>query len=127
MTSQWRATLLLVVVFLAGVGVGVVGWRLLGPPRRGGRPSPDRAVEMLDRRLHLRPGQRDSVRAALERHRSELDSVWAAFRPRFDSLQRVIGKEIEAQLDPDQRTKFAELRRQFEQRQHDRPPPPPVP
>jgi heavy-metal resistance protein len=127
MIPRWRATVLLIVVFLAGVGVGVVGWRLLGPPRRGGRPSPDRAVEMLDRRLHLRAGQRDSVRAVLERHRPELDSVWAAFRPRFDSLQRVIGKEIEAQLDPDQRTKFAELRRQFEQRQHERQAAPAVP
>lgn len=126
MMSPWRATLLLVVVFLAGVGVGAAGWRLVGP-RRGGRPSPERAVEMLDRHLHLRPVQRDSVRAVLERHRPEMDSVWRAFRPRFDSLQRVIGKEIDAQLDPDQRTKFAELRKQFEQRQRDRPPPPPVP
>jgi hypothetical protein len=126
MTSRGRATLLLVVVFVAGVGVGVAGLRLLGP-RRGGRPTTDRAVEMLGHRLKLRNAQRDSVRAVLERHRPELDSVWGAFRPRFDSLQHVIGKEIEAQLDPDQRDKFAQLRQEFEQRRRDRPPPPPVP
>ena len=126
MSSRWRATLLLIVVFLAGVGVGVAGLRLLGP-RRGGRPTTDRAVEMLGRHLKLRNAQRDSVRAVLERHRPELDSVWGAFRPRFDSLQRVIGKEIEAQLDPDQREKFTKLRQEFEQRHRDRPPPPPVP
>jgi hypothetical protein len=126
MTSRWRATLLLIVVFLAGVGVGVAGHRLFGP-RRGGRPTTDRAVEMLGHRLHLRNNQRDSVRAILERHRPELDSVWGTFRPRFDSLQHTIGKEIEAQLDPDQRDRFAELRREFEQRRRDRSPPPPVP
>lgn len=126
MSSRWRATLLLIVVFLAGVGVGVAGLRLLGP-RRGGRPTTDRAVEMLGRRLKLRNAQRDSVRAVLERHRPELDSVWGAFRPRFDSLQHTIGKEIEAQLDPDQREKFTQLRQEFEQRHRDRRPPPPVP
>lgn len=126
MSSRWRATLLLIVVFLAGVGVGVAGLRLLGP-RRGARPTTDRAVEMLGHRLKLRNAQRDSVRAVLERHRPELDSVWGAFRPRFDSLQRVIGKEIEAQLDPDQREKFTKLRQESEQRRRDRPPPPPVP
>ena len=126
MTSPWRATLLLVAVFLAGVGVGVVGPRLLGQ-RRGGRPNPDRVVDMLDRRLHLRAVQRDSVRAVLERHRAEVDSVWAAFRPRFDSVQKAIAREIEAQLDPGQRDKFAELRKEFEQRRRDRGSPPPVP
>jgi hypothetical protein len=125
-TSRWRTALLLVVVFLAGAGVGVVGLRLLAP-RHDGRPTADRVVAMLGRRLKLRSGQRDSVRAVLERHRPELDSAWAAFRPRFDSLQGVIGKEIEAQLDPDQRTRFAELRQQFERRRRDHPPPPPVP
>lgn len=126
MTSRWRATLLLGVVFLAGAGVGILGHRLLGP-RRGGRPTTDRVVDMLGHRLNLRSGQRDSVRAVLDRHRPQLDSVWAEFRPRFDSLQGVIGKEIEAQLDPDQRARFAELRQQFEQRRRDRTPPPPVP
>lgn len=126
MTNRWRATLLLIVVFVAGVGVGVAGLRLLGP-RRGGRPTTDRAVEMLGHRLNLRNAQRDSVRAILDRHRPELDSAWASFRPRFDSLQHQIGKEIEAQLDPDQREKFTKLRQEFEQRRKDRPPPPPVP
>jgi hypothetical protein len=125
-TSRWRATLLLVVVFLAGVGVGVVGHRLLGR-RHEGRPTMDRVVDMLGHRLQLRSGQRDSVRAVLERHRPELDSVWAAFRPRFDSLQGTIGKEIEAQLDPDQRARFAELWQQFERRRRGRSPGPPVP
>jgi len=125
-TPRWRAPLLLVLVFLAGAGVGVVGLRLLGR-RHDGRPTTDRVVDMLGHRLKLRSGQRDSVRAVLDRHRPELDSVWAAFRPRFDSLQGVIGKEIEAQLDPDQRARFVELRQQFERRRRDRSPPPPVP
>jgi hypothetical protein len=125
---RWRAAALLFGVFVAGIAVGAIGGRFFGPhfwPL--GRPTPGRAVETLSRRLGLRPSQRDSVRAIFERRRPAFDSLWRQVSPRIDSLEHAVSKEIEAQLDPDQRTKYAELRQQFEQRRHRRPPPMPPP
>jgi hypothetical protein len=84
---------------------------------------------VLSRRLGLRASQRDSVRAIFERRRPAFDSLWRDMSPRLDSLEHAVSKEIEAQLDPDQRTKYAELWRRFDERRHQRPPPmlPPPP
>lgn len=122
---RWRAVALLLVAFAAGVGVGVFGGRALGP-RFGphGRLTPGRAVELLGHRLSLRPSQRDSVRAIFERRRPAFDSLWHEMSPRLDSLEYSVSRDIEAQLDPDQRSKFAELRREFDARRHRRAPGP---
>ncbi len=127
---RWRAGALLVGAFLAGIAVGVIGGRVLFPrfwPR--GRPTPTHAAEALGRHLGLRPSQRDSVRAIFERRRPAFDSLWRDMSPRLDSLQHAVSKEIEAQLDPDQRAKYAELWRRLDERRHQRPPPmlPPPP
>lgn len=126
---RWRAGALLVAAFLAGIAVGLIGGRVLGPrfwPR--GRPTPAHAVEALGRRLGLRPSQRDSVRAIFERRRPTFDSLWRQVSPRLDSLELTVSKEIEAQLDPDQRAKYTELRRRFAERRRQGPPPiPPAP
>jgi hypothetical protein len=44
-------------------------------------------------------------------------------------LEHAVSREIEAQLDPDQRTKFVELRKRFDERRRRGPPmePPPPP
>jgi hypothetical protein len=125
---RWRALALLLGAFLAGIGVGMIGGHFFGSrfwPR--GRPTPAHAVEALGRRLGLRPSQRDSVRAIFERRRPAFDSLWRQVSPRIDSLELSVSKEIEAQLDPDQRAKYAELRRRFAERRRQGPPPMPPP
>jgi hypothetical protein len=125
---RWRAGALLFGVFLAGIAVGAIGSRLLGPRLWGrGRPTPGRAVEMLSHRLGLRPSQRDSVKAIFERRRPAFDSLWRDVSPRIDSLEHAVSREIEAQLDPDQRTKYSELRRRFDEHRPRGPPPMPPP
>jgi len=123
---RWRAGALLVGAFIAGIAVGAIGVHMLGP-RFGwrGRPTPARAVEMLSHRLGLRPAQRDSIKAIFERRRPAFDSLWHQMSPRLDSLEHAVSKEIEQQLDPDQRTKYAELRKRFAERRRDHPPMPP--
>jgi hypothetical protein len=125
---RWRAAALLVGAFLAGIAVGVIGGRFLGGRFwERGRPTPGHAVEMLSHRLGLRPAQRDSVKAIFERRRPTFDSLWRDVSPRIDSLEHSVSREIEAQLDPDQRTKYTELRRRFDERRHRGPPPMPPP
>ncbi|HZE75406.1 MAG TPA: hypothetical protein VE091_08875 [Gemmatimonadales bacterium] len=125
---RWRAAALLFGAFLAGIAVGVIGGRFLGGRFwERGRPTPGHAVEMLSHRLGLRPSQRDSVKAIFERRRPTFDSLWRDVSPRIDSLEHTVSREIEAQLDPDQRTKYTELRRRFDERRHRGPPPMPPP
>jgi hypothetical protein len=121
---RWRAAALLFGAFLAGIAVGVIGGRFLGGRFwERGRPTPGHAVEMLSHRLGLRPSQRDSVKAIFERRRPTFDSLWRDVSPRIDSLEHTVSREIEAQLDPDQRIKYTELRRRFDERRHRGPPP----
>jgi hypothetical protein len=67
------------------------------------------------------------VRAIFERRKPAFDTLWKEIGPRIDSLEHSVSREIEAQLDPDQRTKYAELRRQFDERRRQGPPPAPPP
>ena len=125
---RWRAVALLVGVFIAGIAVGGFGGRWLGPRIwHRERATPGHAVDMLSHRLGLRPSQRDSVRAIFERRKPAFDTLWKEIGPRIDSLEHSVSREIEAQLDPDQRTKYAELRRQFDERRRQGPPPAPPP
>lgn len=111
--SKAWALALLAAVFVAGAGAG---WTLQAwaDGRRGAgvahRPrGPDAMVDYLARRLELSDTQRDSVRAVLGRHRSEMEAVWRRVHPTFDSLRTRINAEISAQLTPDQQARFQEL------------------
>jgi hypothetical protein len=84
-------------------------------------------ADKLSRRLDLRPEQRDSVRAILERHRPTMDSLWSEFRPRIRAVDESLQREIAAQLDPAQREKFAKLRERYERMRPAPPGSPPGP
>ncbi|HEU4648576.1 MAG TPA: periplasmic heavy metal sensor [Gemmatimonadales bacterium] len=129
MSSRARAVVLLSATFLVGLVVGLVGgrWIRRGPfDRPSGRPTPVAMADRLSRRLDLRPEQRDSVRAILERHRPTMDSLWSEFRPRIRAVEESLQREIAAQLDPAQQEKFAKLRERYE-RMRAQPPGPPGP
>ena len=118
--SRFWAVVALVATFAAGGLFGwVVGTRVHGRPpgwgaRVGGPPGPDRMIGFLDHELDLTPAQRDSVRSILERHRAELESIWRAAHPQFDSVRSKMSAEISAQLTPEQRKRYAELERRLE-------------
>ena len=121
--SRFWAIAALVATFAAG---GLFGWVLgtrahAGPRgwalRGGGPPGPDGMIGFLGERLDLTATQRDSVRAIVERHRADLEKIWRAVHPQFDSVRSRMSAEISAQLTPAQRTRYAELERRL-----DRPP-----
>lgn len=118
--SRMGAALLLVAVFVAGgiAGGALEATHLVGPrrPPRG----PDGFVRHLADELSLSAAQQDSVRAILQRHQGQMDSVWAEMRPRFETLRSTIRSEIAAQLDGQQRQKYDDLnRRAAESRRSD--------
>lgn len=116
--SKAWALALLAAVFVAGA---VAGWGLQawadgrGDGRRGPRGL-DATVDYLGRELTLTPAQRDSVRAIFVRHKPEMDALWQAVHPRFDSIRTVTRAEINAQLTPAQQAKYHDMVEAMEQR-----------
>ncbi|HXG43297.1 MAG TPA: periplasmic heavy metal sensor [Gemmatimonadales bacterium] len=121
--SKGKAALLLLLAGLLGAGLGAWAAREFGRhgPGRGRWHGPEGYVRLLDRELDLSPAQEDSVRAILRRSAGAMESLWAAVRPRFDSLRTVIRAEVRAQLTPEQQARYQDLVRRLdaERRRHD--------
>ena len=104
------AVVFLVATFAAGIAVGAGGRTLwvrhasaAAPERPRGL---DRMMDELTEELHLGPGQRDSVRAIVQRHRTRMTAVWETVRPRFDSMRAQMDSEVARQLTPEQQVKY---------------------
>jgi Spy/CpxP family protein refolding chaperone len=114
--SKGKAALLLLLAGLVGAGLGAWVALALGPhgPGRGHWHGPEGYVRLLDRELDLSPAQQDSVRAILRRSSGAMESLWAAVRPRFDSLRTMIRAEVRAQLTPEQQARYQDLVRRLD-------------
>ena len=108
--SKTWAVVLLVATFVAGVAVGLGGRALWVGAAYGRAPDRARGVDRLlhglNEDLRLTPGQRDSVRAILDRHWARMSAAWEAVRPRFDSMRAETDSEVIRQLTPDQQVKY---------------------
>lgn len=116
--SKAWAVALLAAVFVAGLATG---WAGASWTRHRGRERRPRGTEAmltyLDRELKLTRPQHDSVRAVLQRRRSEIRTLWQEVHPRLDSLRQAMHAEIEAQLDADRRARYLQLLARREHRQ----------
>ena len=114
--SKVWALALLVAVFVAG---GATGWQLRGMTAVRRLPryrDADAMVAYLGKALSLSAAQRDSVRAVLQRHRSEMDAIWKQVHPRVDSIRSAIQAEIGTLLTAAQQTRYGDLLARVEQR-----------
>jgi len=108
-STTW-AVVFLVATFAAGLAVGAGGRALW--VRRASAAAPERArgldrmMDELNAELHLGPGQRDSVRAILQRHRTRMTAVWETVRPRFDSMRAQMDSDVARELSPEQQAKY---------------------
>ena len=108
-STTW-AVVFLVATFAAGLAVGAGGRALW--VRRASAAAPERArgldrmMDDLNAELRLGPGQRDSVRAILQRHRTRMTAVWETVRPRFDSMRAQMDSDVARQLTPEQQAKY---------------------
>lgn len=125
--SKWWAAATVVAAFVAGglVASGLARHHWGGGPGMGpGHFGPRGGIPAyLRRKLDLSPAQEDSVRAIFERHRPQMEALWRAMRPRFDSIRAAVDSEVAKQLTPTQRTEFEALTRRFDERLRRRPPP----
>jgi hypothetical protein len=108
--SRLWAIGLLVASFAAGVAVGGVASAAFGDRGRehGRGPGSSAAsfLDRLDRDLHLRPAQRDSVDGILKRYDEPMRHIGMDARQRFDSLRLQVRGEIDQVLDQRQRVRY---------------------
>jgi hypothetical protein len=114
-----------VVVFIAGLIVGVAGdhFYLLHSgrfSRRATRISADRMADHLGHELQLSPQQKTQVQQIIERHRAKIDATMASVRPQVRQEVDATNADIDRILTPEQRTKFAAIRMRIESRRRDR-------
>lgn len=104
MRTRMAPIMLLVATFALGAFLGGAATTLAKPHHA--RPS---FLERLSKDLDLTAVQRDSIRAVLDRHQPAMDSLWQRMRPEFESERQMIRNDINAQLTPEQRAKYASL------------------
>jgi Spy/CpxP family protein refolding chaperone len=116
-----------IVAFIAGLIVGVVGGHLLFmhhllfPKGFVAR----RIVDRLDHELHLTPQQKAQVQQIIDRHHVRIEALMRGVRPQIRQEIDASNAEIEKILTPDQRAKFSRMRMRMPGGRHEMPPPPP--
>jgi hypothetical protein len=109
-SNKALAAIALVVTFVVGAVLGVVGdriWFMTHPPRR---PSPETIVRHLAYRLHLSDQQRAQVADIVTRHHQRMAAITSATRPAMQEELEAANREIEQVLTPEQRETFARMR-----------------
>lgn len=109
-SNKVLAAVALVITFVVGAVLGVVGdriWVMLHPPRR---PSPEMIVRHLTYRLRLSDQQRAQVTEIIARHQQRIAAVTAGTRPAVQQELEQANREIEQILTPEQRQTFAKMR-----------------
>jgi len=129
--SRLLAGIVILLVFLAGVAVGLFlhhtlprrGWPgfAVGGPPHG--PSPEVKgwmLKRLDRELDLTPEQHARIDTVLTRRESDLRALMTEARPRFEAIAARTRTEIRAVLTPAQQQKFAEITKRIDARREGR-------
>lgn len=121
--SRIAAGLLLLATFVLGGffggAVSTYAERRDFAKRHGNKERPT-YVDRLDQEVSLRPPQRDSISAILDRHRPVMDSLWAIVGPQFDSERESIRREIRAVLSPEQLERYNAMTQRQDHRRLER-------
>ena len=105
---------------LVGGVVGFTADRVIG--RDDQAPRFFTRAELRQRfaeRLKLDAPQRAKVDSILDRKRARVDSLMAPLRPAMKAISDSTASAINAVLDEQQRSKFAEMRAEYEKREQD--------
>jgi hypothetical protein len=112
---NWKSVLLLVLVFLAGIAVGVVGTRAV--VRRVVQQAlvhPERVQSLLERnltrRLRLDNEQQVKLHAILTDTRSQMTDLRKEFQPQAAAVLQDTDKKISALLTPDQQARYEKFK-----------------
>lgn len=120
-SKLWIA-LALVLVFAAGVTLGVFGGRWLlakrAPERRSDAPSHERWMKELG----LSAEQQAAIREIFKKNDERIKELRTDFYKHLGEMRDAMRKDIDAVLTPEQRQKMAAMIQNMEQRRREFPP-----
>jgi hypothetical protein len=104
---EWQATLLLAVVFGAGIAVGAaIDRSRAAPPLAGGPQERPGRLPLYLERIDLTPSQHDQIKAILDAQKPRVDTIMNAILPRLQSISDTTFARIRGVLTPAQQTQF---------------------
>ncbi len=109
--KKWKSILLLLVVFLAGLAVGIVGTRII--VRRAVQQAiahPERVQHLVERdlvrKLQLAPDQQAKLQEILTGARDHLRALRQEYQPQSLAVLRAADGQIMALLSPEQMARY---------------------
>jgi Spy/CpxP family protein refolding chaperone len=124
-TSQGsrKAFLLVLLVFAMGIGLGAVGTYVVTTRVLAARPRqptvPNR-MAMFTRDLNLNPGQQKQIQAILTETRARYAEIHSHADPEYERARHEGREKIRQILTPEQRPKFEDLLRRFDEERRSR-------
>ena len=118
---KWKALVVLLVVFLLGIGGGIVVDRVVLSPFGAvahARRSPERLLHRLTRTLDLSETQQVDVRRILKATRAELGTLRRNMHREVHAVLASSERRIHEVLKPDQRDAFRTLMTEHRTRRH---------
>jgi len=115
-----RAAFYLIVVFVLGVALGILGnqlagrWELFRRYPRSYERGPRGGPEWLSRELGLSAEQQRQLETILDETGKQFQQVRQRVREDYERVRQQSGERIRAILTEEQRTKFEELLRRME-------------
>ncbi len=128
--SALRAALYLALTFAAGSAVGIFGYRLYTTHGVSADSRPSRSgeyrklyVQEMETRLNLTGDQKHHLSQVLDQTQSQFRQLNEKHRPEYRAIHEAQVEQISSVLTPEQRTEYAKLRAERDQRRKDRPSP----
>lgn len=116
--NRWKPILAAALIFASGMVTAVFAYRLSPkswrPPTEGSLSpwfidSRFDVLRKMQRELNLSTDQSTRIDAIIQEGRSRTKEIWDACQPQFREEMKLVRERIQAELSPEQRTKFDEL------------------
>lgn len=114
----WRMAFFSLILMLAGVAIGASAMHMWVVKQRS-KPQPRPAVNLkrvmrrVDKQLNLTPEQSEQVRPVIRRCLADLDQVRAEARPQIRQHLRLMNRDIQAVLEPEQQKQWKRIARRL--------------
>jgi hypothetical protein len=123
--KRWKILLATVLIFASGVATGALGLRAVhrgGPTSRRPEMPPSLfearfdVLKRMQQELTLSPEQSARIEAILQEGRKRTRQIWDGVQPQVRDEMKRVREQIQAELNPEQRTRYQEIFRKSRDR-----------